>query len=310
METVFGIGIGIIGFTGLIVFFLLRGFRNPVRSHQQFPSQFGVPFQEIRFLTKNRRQLYGWWIPSKSPESPPAPLIVLVHGWGQNAGLWLPLIPHLHRAGFHLLAFDSRSHGNSDADGYSTMVKFAEDAQAAIRYARSQFGEHIHWIGLLGFSIGAAATILATSREPDVLRAAAIGAFSHPGHIMRQGFREKHIPYFPLVWLLFKYIEWRIGARLDDIAPMNNIAKIHAELLLIHGKHDHVVAPEHATILFQRANPETTHLTLVDGCQHSNCLQSETLPPLIVNFFQSGLQKMKLLDTPISLNPAKPIEKD
>ncbi|NOX36778.1 MAG: alpha/beta fold hydrolase [Calditrichaeota bacterium] len=288
----------------------MRGFRNPVRPHQQFPAHLGIPFQEVRFPTAHGRQLYGWWIPAEKEDPSPAPLLILVHGWGQNAGLWLPLIPYLHQAGFHLLAFDSRSHGNSDADGYSTMVKFAEDAQAAIRFARSQFGERIQWVGMMGFSIGAAATILATSREPEIRRAVAIGAFSHPGHIMRQGFEEKHIPYFPLVWLLFKYIEWRIGARLDDIAPMNNIAKIRAELLLIHGAHDRVVPPEHSRILIQRANPENTHFILINDCQHSNCLQTEVLPPLVIDFFQNGLQKIKAMDKAGSLDPARPVEKN
>ncbi len=301
METVLLIGLVIFLLLAGLLTFMVNGFRNPRRSHRQYPSHQGIAFTEIRISTENKRRLYGWWIPA-DPDTASAPLIVLVHGWGQNAGLWLPLIPHWHRAGFHLLAFDSRNHGYSDADGYSTMVKFAEDLLAAIHYAEAHYGNRLQWVGVMGFSIGAAAALLAAAREASIKRVVAVGAFSHPGHIMRQGFEKKRIPFFPLVWLLFKYIEWRIGARLDEIAPLNNIQKVQAELLLLHGKNDRVVPVHHSHILHQRARPRKARFVLINDCQHSNCLQATDLPELVIRFFRNGLDSITQYQIPVPEN--------
>ena len=106
----------------LVVFwFILKAFKNPVRLHDRTPADLEIPFNEISIPTKNNCSLYGWWIPGAET----SPTIILVHGWGRNAGRMMPYIKKLHEKGFNLIAFDSRNHGTSDADNYSTMLKFA-----------------------------------------------------------------------------------------------------------------------------------------------------------------------------------------
>ena len=80
-------------------------------------------FSEINFKTENDRNLYGWWIDGNKD----APLLILVHGWGRNCGRMLPYIEKLYKEGYNLLAFDSRNHGISDKDEFSSMPKFTED---------------------------------------------------------------------------------------------------------------------------------------------------------------------------------------
>ncbi len=116
----------------IVLFWLiLKAFKNPVRQHDKTPEDIGIPFKEISIATKNNCSLYGWWIPGKEK----APLLILVHGWGRNVGRMMPYIEKLHKAGFNLIAFDSRNHGSSDADQHSTMLKFAEDIHSTIEYA-------------------------------------------------------------------------------------------------------------------------------------------------------------------------------
>ena len=64
----------------------------------------GLPWQAVRIATLRGRRLFGWFIPAGEG----APALAIVHGWGGNAELMLPLAAPLHRAGYALLFFDAR----------------------------------------------------------------------------------------------------------------------------------------------------------------------------------------------------------
>lgn len=261
------------GLVGLLLVLIVAAvaimYRNPRKAHQRTPEKFNVPFQEVRFPTKNNRNLYGWWIPAKDKR--PAQTLVLVHGWGRNVERMLPYIRQLHASGYNLLAFDSRNHGSSDPDRYSSMLKFAEDIVSAVDFVQKQSEADPERIGLLGLSIGGAASIYAAAHDPRIRSVVTVGAFAHPGEVMRYEFRQHHIPFFPLVWLLFKYVEFRIGAKLDAIAPVKNIQQTNAHIFLIHGQKDVIVPPEQARQLESAGNPEKVHLWLIPEKGHSDC---------------------------------------
>jgi dienelactone hydrolase len=113
-------------------------------------------------------RLYGWHIPPAGTS--PAPAVVFVHGWPWNrcgnraGGLLLPdadvdfLAPALalHRAGMHVLLFDLRNHGQSDAAPPVTFgVHEARDFAAAVAWLRAQPGVDGARIGAIGYSMGA-----------------------------------------------------------------------------------------------------------------------------------------------------------
>ena len=271
----------------------LREYRTPRRRHSNTPASLHIPFQEMEFPTQNNCHLYGWWIPANNGINEKKPLIILTYGWGQNIEAALPFIEKLHPAGFHLLAFDARSHGSSDSDGYATMLKFAEDIQAAVRFARENYSERISWIGLLGFSIGGAASIYAAAHDPQIYRVVTIGAFAHPASIMKREFQKRHIPYFPVVWLLFRYIQFYIGATFDDIAPQNNIARVAAEIFLIHGEKDHTVPLTEAYRLKEKARTDKSCLWIVPGAGHFTCAQHPDFWKNIIYFFSNGFSSPK-----------------
>ncbi len=276
---------------------LARGYRNPKRPHRKTPTDAGISFREVTFPTQNDCRLYGWWIPKTTRESSRAPVIVLVHGWGQNVEFFLPLIKILHSRGFHLLAFDARNHGSSESDGYSNMLKFAEDILAAVDFVRKDFNTWKEWIGVIGFSIGGAAAIYAAAHEPRIRRVVTIGAFAHPAEVMKVELRKRHIPYFPVVWLLFQYIQFKIGARFKHIAPMNNIARASAKILLVHGTEDKIVPVEQALVLQEYGNPERTRLWLVEHAGHFDCLNHPEIPRRLSEFLEKGFSLLSAEDS-------------
>ncbi|MFQ5582818.1 MAG: alpha/beta hydrolase [Calditrichia bacterium] len=243
----------------------------PKRQHRTTPEEFGIPFEEVRFPTEKQLDLYGWWIPASEGLADTAPVIILAHGWGRNVEDLLPYIQKLHPMGYYLLAIDLRNHGSSDPDKYPNMLKFSEDIRAAVDFVHKKQATATPGIGVFGISAGGAAAIHAASFDKRIQSVVTVGAFAHPIDIMKMEFRKRHIPYFPVVWLMFKYLELRIGLNFNRIAPVNNIGRVGASIFLIHGSRDEVVPPQQAHLLMKAANKDRATLWLVPDTGHSNC---------------------------------------
>ena len=253
------------------------------------PAKYGYDFNEIRIPTKNNKNLYGWWVPTENPKEEKLPTIVLVHGWSRNVDRTMSYIKQLRPAGYNLLAFDSRSHGKSDDDNPSTMIKFMEDIRSAIDYTEKQPKVDTERIGLLGLSIGGSASIYAASLDDRVKSVVTIGAFSHPRKVMTTEFKRHRIPNFPFIWIIFKYMEFRIGVKLDDVAPVNNIAKSNAQFYLIHGVNDATVPIEQGVELLNAGKSEKVKLWKVEGKEHSDCNHHPEFWGNVISFLKLNL---------------------
>src|SRR3954447_21893479 len=100
---------------------MLRSHRTPLT---RTPADAGLPYEDVTFQASDGVSLAGWFIPGPAA---PGPVVVWVHGWmwnrlGNTAGQtpvpdrdvdFLPATTALHEAGFHVLMFDLRGHGES-----------------------------------------------------------------------------------------------------------------------------------------------------------------------------------------------------
>ncbi len=271
---------------GILFFFMTKVYKIQPRPHRDTPTSLGIAFEEVRFKTKNDLNLHGWWIANEKEIE--KPVLILVHGWKRNVERMLPYINILHEQ-YNLLAFDSRCHGSSDADNYSSMPRFAEDIRAAVDYV---FSCHrpASKVGVIGLSMGGAAAIYAASKDERIQCVVTVGAFAHPAEVMRLEFKKRHIPYFPLVWLLFEYIQYIMKNRFDHIAPVNNIHLTRASMLLIHGMDDQTAPVEQAERLFKAAHRDLVELWLIAGKGHSNCHDHVDFKARLLNFLKTSLK--------------------
>ena len=203
-------------------------------------------FRKCNFHPKTIAIYTRWWIPSANNSPNKDKTILLVHGWNRNLGRMMPYIKQLHPEGYNLFVFDARNHGSSDTDGLSSMPKFAEDIIAALDYLENSLIQKGGKIGVIGLSMGGSATIYAAATDKRINPIVTVGAFAHPADVMKLEMKKRHIPYFPFVWLFLKIAEYKIGFRFNDIAPVNNIHKVDAKILLIHGRLDETTPFEHA----------------------------------------------------------------
>jgi len=244
---------------------LLRGLRAPRVPHEHGPDDIGLPagtVREISIAGPRGRRLFSWLV-LPDDTTRPVPAVLVMHGWGANAAMMWPVVPPLRDAGFAVLLIDARCHGRSDDETFTSMPRFAEDIAAGLGWLRTQPAIAPDRIGLLGHSVGAAATLLHASRHHDVRAVASLSAFAHPREVMRRWMAEVHIPFPVIGWYVLRYVQRVIGITFDEIAPINTITRVDCPVLLVHGRDDSTVPFSDAERLL-RAAPRA-QLVPVDG---------------------------------------------
>jgi uncharacterized protein len=178
--------IAAIGFSMALSVFLTRRHPQQVISS---PAEFSMDFENIEFTTVDNLHLRGWWIPCSESNR----TIIFLHGYAGSKDPDLKYSPAIHQAGFNILMFDFRAHGQSD--GYLTTLGALEtrDVKAAIDYVHSRGSEKI---ALLGFSMGGRTALLTAGVNRQ-----GISAIVSDGGPLRlfftilQQFKEKRIPW-------------------------------------------------------------------------------------------------------------------
>lgn len=234
----------------------------------------GLDYQNVQFAAEDGEHLDGWFIPQRGSRK----TVVVVHGIGVNKGVFLGIVPFLHRAGWNVLLFDLRAHG--DSGGHTTSFSFdeARDVRGAVRYLATRPDSPI--VALYGFSLGGASVIQAFNTPgamPSVRAVVVDSAFAEFEPLARA---QTHFLPSPFDTIIFAMIEFwsklEIGVGLNQIAPYRSIQNIAPRrLLMIHGTDDGFVPPENARINFRAARP-FKQLWLVKGGQH---VQNRTLNP-------------------------------
>jgi len=256
-------------------------FRPPRREIPQTPHDMGLPEEEIWLTAANGKRLHAWFI----PVSGSAPAVVVLHGWGGNAGLMLPLAPPLHHAGFHTLFLDARNHGMSERDDHSSLPRFAEDLDVAIDWLHRR--DDVTSVGVVGHSVGAGAAILAASRRTDLGAVVSLSAFAHPEEMMDTSPPLNVLPA-PLRRVTLRTMEKMIGYDYDEIAPRNRIGKVVAPVLLIHGDADRIVPVENAYELADHMVER--RLIVVPGAGHSDLASFEAYIGDVIGFLAENLK--------------------
>ena len=288
MESTF-LWIVVVAVSLLLLFITVRliikkAFYHPPVKNCDSPEKYRFEYQEYFLTTKNGKKIQTYLI---APDNL-RPFIIGIHGWANCADRLFPMAENLAARGWRLLLVNSRNHGESDEDDYSTMVKFIEDVETGIRFIIEEFGT-IQPVLLMGHSLGGATVINVAARNPHVKAAASIAAFSDMDRLLRKSFADKKVPGV-LIQLLFRYIELKIGEKFNNISPNRVAARLDKPLLLIHGDKDNLVPVSEFEEL-KRAVPEQhLHAHLLPGEDHSSLLKNPELYDLLDSFFSSSLK--------------------
>ncbi|MDD5241314.1 MAG: alpha/beta fold hydrolase [Sulfuricella sp.] len=261
------------------------GFRAPRVVEQGSPRQYGLACQEVSIPTENGKRLFAWFIPSSSSNS--APAVAVLHGWGGNAEMMLPLALPLQQAGYAVLLLDARNHGRSDSDNFSSLPRFAEDLEHALDWLALQPGVDASRLIALGHSVGAGAALLVASQRHDLAAVVSIAAFADPESMMRRFLAAHHIPYFPLGRYVLHYVQHAIGHRFNDIAPRHTIRQISCPVLLVHGRDDSTVPVDDALSIYAQRPGDRVRLLILAG-NHDSTHEAERHAGDLVDFLDQA----------------------
>jgi pimeloyl-ACP methyl ester carboxylesterase len=154
---------------GLAVRGAWQVYHPPARPVRQRPETVGLTAERVMVPGAGGLPLACWWIPAAAP----ADVVVIGHGIRRDSGSVMGLAKRLHDAGYHVLTFDMRNHGESAQDhllrGQSPLTGI--DHHRVVQYAAGRPEAAGRKIALIGFSMTSWTAMWAARREPDLVRA-------------------------------------------------------------------------------------------------------------------------------------------
>ncbi|HXA28825.1 MAG TPA: alpha/beta fold hydrolase [Candidatus Angelobacter sp.] len=226
------------------------------------PADLGLPHESLETRTRDGLRLIAWYLPGTRPAA-----VVVSGGHRGRAGDVLGISAALQRAGFHVVVYGWRGTPGSDPAAHTLGVYERRDLEAAIDAVTARVGDVP--IGLLGYSLGGAVSLVVAADEPRVRAVCADSAFSDPLGVLADGVeRVLRIPGAVLTAPVAALLARRTGAHLPDFRPLAAVGRIAPRpLLLIHGDADTAVPVRHARRLFDAAG-EPRRLWVVPGAGH------------------------------------------
>jgi fermentation-respiration switch protein FrsA (DUF1100 family) len=235
--------------------------------------------QEISFPSAaDSIRLSGWFFSAAdaTPEAP-APVVILCHGIWTGRRECLPLALRFQAAGYNVLTFDFRAHGLSDGRFTSVGHHETNDVLGAIEYVKNRVEVDTARIGVIGFSMGAAAAVQAAARNDDIVALVADSGYAAFLDAARHSFRVvTRVPHFPIAPMAMRWAKWMVNVDASQLRPIDVIGRVSPRPLLIaHGGQDEIVPVQHAHSLFKAAG-EPKELWIEPGAHHVGARDSDT----------------------------------
>lgn len=207
---------------------------------QGSPADLGLRYEEIQFLTPDRKTLRGWFLESPGARA----TVILVHDVeatrGDRERRFLHLQRDYVRRGFSVFAFDLRGHGESAGHRDTLGRDERHDVNAAVAYVRRRDSRAP--VILHGFGFGAALSIAAAARGVDVAAVIADSPVTSMRHHLRKRWRRLPDVLFNASALAARSL---FGADIDALAPIRVIGRVDVPVLFVHNEEDREVPVAH-----------------------------------------------------------------
>ena len=253
------------------------------------PGEFGLNPLIVSFLSRDGLMLRGSWFGNNTDR----PVIILLHGIAGHratpAQRVFGIVRELSDQGFNILTFDFRAHGESEGGHTSVGCYEKNDLLGAIDFIRQRglTGK----IGVLGFSMGAAISILTAAESTDIAAVVADSSFIDIVSLIKGKFSRWKFLSRPLIPLLVYLSRALYRFDFTRVKPLEAIRSINVPVFIIHGGCDRVIPVEHAYKLNNACQNLNNLLWVVPGASHTGAFFSHTEEYLsrINNFFHKAL---------------------
>ncbi|MDP4144651.1 MAG: alpha/beta fold hydrolase [Bacillota bacterium] len=196
-------------------------------------------YEDISFYSRDGVLLNGWLLHSKGSKK----TLIMCHGYGQNRlfgeGKTLEIANEFIKAGYNVIMFDFRGHGNSELKHVTIGYNEQQDLLGAIDFAEKK--GIAKKIGVMGFSMGAATALSCLDKTNTISFAIADSPFSDLKSYLGSNLPNwTGMPKFltNLTMVNMKYI---YGINFDKVSPIKSVQNSEVPILLLHGYEDTVI---------------------------------------------------------------------
>ena len=236
-----------------------------------FSSNIVPDFKNVSFQDVNKTvELKGWLFESGNSDK----TVILAHGYQANRLQFkeksLDMIKAFLSKGYNVLAFDFRNSGESG--GKITTAGFYEkdDVLGAVQFVKSRGSKQIF---LMGFSMGASASILAAAENPDIKAVIADTPYSDLNELLENSLQEwTTLPAVPFNKVTMLSLRVLTGIDLAQVSPKNAVANLSPRsLFLIHMEGDKKIPASNSQELYNtyfKLNPGKVELWKTQGSEH------------------------------------------
>ena len=171
------------------------------------PADLSLPYEDVVLVAADGVALRGWYIPSQNGAA-----IIALHGAGGNRNQLTWHAQFLAQAGYGVLLFDLRAHGESDGVLFP-MTDDSQDVAPAVAYLQARKEVDPEHIGAVGLSLGAEVILEAAARDPALKALVVDGVSTNRMEDLLPLPPEYRIMYLaaPMWWLADRMAEFASG---------------------------------------------------------------------------------------------------
>jgi pimeloyl-ACP methyl ester carboxylesterase len=256
------------------------------------PSVYDMDYEETTFQSRDSEaEIAAWFIPNQDSQQ----VVIMVHG--NNASRtrefddqFPSMAAALHDAGLNVLMIDLRGHGGSSAGRVTFGTRERQDVFGAVDWLQSR-GFQPGSIGVLGVSLGSAASIGATDEEPAIGALVVDSAFAEIYPVIQEQWQGAS--GLPNLFLTPTRLMIRLlyGYDLAGSKPVEEIGGIAPRpMMIIHCKTDAYIPVEHAQRLSEAA--PGAEVWLLEVCDHARTYntEKEAYESKVSRFFSENLK--------------------
>jgi len=247
------------------------------------PENYGLRAEAVEFQSGDGLTLRGWYILADNSVK----TLIICSGVNGSLDADVHVAPWLHEAGFNVLLFNWRAHGQSEGEVVTFGFNERYDLIAAVEFVKSKGAE---CIGVLGFSMGGTVAIATAAVYEDINALVVDSPFvtivsAVAGGLIERGLHEGLS--YGLARLLLITACLRTQLNLFEIDLVRWISRVAPRpLLLMFGEQDVIVPRAESDLAFARAG-EPKEVWRVPEAAHRDIQahQPEEYRRRIVEFF-------------------------
>jgi uncharacterized protein len=239
------------------------------------------PFISTTFASESGTTIAGWYASSKDSRA----TIILLHAIRADRRSMVTRAKLFFDAGYSVLLIDMQAHGESPGRNVTAGYLERHDVRAAVDFVKEK--NPTHKIGIVGCSLGGAATLLASPLKVDAIVLEAV----YP--TITEAINDRiAIRLGPLSGLLTPALTCqlypRLGISTADLRPIDHIAEIGCPVLVAGGDLDKHTPPTETKRMYDTAI-EPKSLVIFPGAVHEDLLAKD--PQLYSKEIASFLNK-------------------